>query len=138
MTNKCLSHQKVHSGKFGLIMYQDIKPLSNEEWQVIHERCYHAEASIIPIAVSLHKGDALLAERLCLSLATHEDVNVRGNAILGFGHLARRFRKFHHGETIKQIVEDALRDSDNFVCGQAVSAADDIEFFLHWKLNRLL
>jgi hypothetical protein len=116
-------------------MYNDIKPLSDEEWQTIHERCHHAEEYMVPIAVSLHEGDALLAERVCLSLVIHTDLNIRGNAVLGFGHLARRFGKFHYSEMIKQIVEDALRDSNDFVRGQADAAAHDIEFFLHCQLD---
>jgi hypothetical protein len=34
------------------------------------------------------------------------------------------------------VIEDGLRDSDNYVRGQAESAADDAQHFLRWKISR--
>ncbi len=43
------------------------------------------------IAVGLHATDADSAQALCLRLSRHLHENVRGNALLALGHLARRF-----------------------------------------------
>ena len=84
------------------------------------------------VAVALHEADLGWAQSYCLSLATHPDENVRGNAILGFGHLARRFGQLT--AEAKPIIQAALTDSSAFVRGQAVSAADDVGQFLGWQL----
>lgn len=128
--------RKISYDRFTVMIDEEIEPLSNEEWETINEYCYHAKLYMVPIAVSLHEPDSLLAERVCLTLSTHADWNVRGNAILGFGHLARRFGKLNFGETIRQLVEDALRDANDYVRGQANAAAGDIEFFLKWQLDK--
>ena len=43
----------------------------------------------VPIVVSLNPCDCAWSFNICRTLATHTDPRVRGNAILGFGHLAR-------------------------------------------------
>jgi len=69
-----------------------------------------------------------------MRLATHPDATVRGNAILGFGHLARRFRRLDR-QTVEPLVTAALSDQSEFVRGQAEAASDDIGFFLKWNAN---
>jgi hypothetical protein len=59
---------------------------------------------------------------------------VRGNAVLGFGHLARRFRRLDEG-VVRPIIENALLDADPYVRGQADAAADDVAHFLGWKVK---
>lgn len=41
------------------------------------------------IAVSMYEEDQKYSEQLCLRLSQHPHFNVRGNAILGFRHIAR-------------------------------------------------
>ncbi len=90
---------------------------------------------LISISISLFSADLIRAEQICLTLSTHADPTVRGNAILGFGHLARRFGKLPQ-ERILAVIENALMDENSFVRGQADAAADDVEFFLEWKVAR--
>ena len=47
------------------------------------------ELLYVPIVVSLDPPDWAWSQAICVRLAGHPDANVRGNAILGFGHLAR-------------------------------------------------
>jgi hypothetical protein len=47
----------------------------------------------IPIWVSMDPPGRIWAERLCVRLSSHPDANVRANSILGFGHLARIYRR---------------------------------------------
>lgn len=89
----------------------------------------------MPIDLSMYPPDDVIVEAVCISLSAHPDAYVRGNAILGFGHLARTLRKLDE-KMVKPIIEAALRDRDAFVRGQAHAAMDDIENFLGWTFNR--
>lgn len=73
------------------------------------------------------------AERACLALARHPHANVRGNAILGFGHLARTAGVIRAEDDVRALVSAALDDREDYVRGQADSAASDLAFFLGWK-----
>lgn len=92
-----------------------------------------AELLYVPIAVSLAPPGRVWAEQVCLRLARHHNATVRGNAILGLGHLARTFR-FLNRSAVQPIIEGGLKDADAYVRGQTEAAADDIEWFLGWIL----
>jgi hypothetical protein len=89
------------------------------------------------LSAALYAEDKEWAEGICLRLSRHEHFEVRGNAILGLGHIARI-----HGELnelkAKPVIEAALKDEDAYVRGHANDAADDVEFFLKWKVERPL
>ncbi|HEU0051558.1 MAG TPA: hypothetical protein VFQ39_00230 [Longimicrobium sp.] len=87
----------------------------------------------VPIAVSLSPPDCAWAAEVCLRLAAHPHFNVRGNAILGFGHLARTCGALDEAR-VRPLVEAALRDPDDYVCGQAECAAGDLGHFLGWMI----
>lgn len=89
---------------------------------------------IVPIAVSLHDHDIEFATSVLRQLAQHKDPTVRGNALLGFGHLARRIGKLD-SEVVAPLVKAGLRDPNTFVRGQANCAADDLTFFLGWDFS---
>ena len=93
-----------------------------------------AELLYVPIAVSLYSDDLDWAQRLCVRLAAHPHFNVRGNAILGFAHLARRFGRLDRA-AVEPLVLNALADSDAYVRGHADAAVDDLRQFLGWHLT---
>ena len=70
------------------------------------------------------------AERVCLELARHPNAKVRGNAILGLGHVARTCRKLDIEQAVP-LISAALADPSEYVRGQAVAAADDVSIYLH-------
>lgn len=76
------------------------------------------------------------AERVLRTLATHAHPNVRGNAILGFGHLARTAGIIWKPKDVRAFVEAGLADENDYVSGQAEAAADDLRHFLKWSLKR--
>ena len=76
------------------------------------------------------------ADKICRELALHPNFNVRGNAILGFGHLARTAGIIWKPKEVRALVEAGLADPDEYVRGQAEAAADDLHFFLKWKLEK--
>jgi hypothetical protein len=87
----------------------------------------------VPLVVSLDPPGRVWAEQICLRLACHPSPNVRGNAVLGLGHLARIFRSLHR-RTVQPAIEAGLQDRDPYVRGQADAAADDVEWYLGWVL----
>ncbi|MGH0028274.1 MAG: hypothetical protein ACQGVC_00660 [Myxococcota bacterium] len=74
------------------------------------------------------------AQSCCVQLARHRNAQVRGNAVLAFGHLARRFGRLDP-QRVRRLVEIALHDPSDYVRGQAVSAADDLRTFLAWEFD---
>jgi len=86
------------------------------------------------LSASLDGDDPEWAQDLCLRLAGHPHFNVRGNAILGFAHIARINDELDELR-VKPIIEKALNDADPYVSGQADGAIMDIEHFLGWKFN---
>jgi len=93
----------------------------------------------LPIALSMdpsedaHPGHA---ELICRELARHANANVRGNAILGFGHLARMAGIIWKPAEVRVLVQSGLADPDKYVRGQAEAAAGDLRHFLKWKIVR--
>ena len=79
-------------------------------------------------------GDRELAENCCLRLARHRNAMVRGNAMLGFGHLARRFGRLDP-HRVKGLVDTSLHDGSDYVREQARSAAEDLKTFLAWEFD---
>lgn len=80
------------------------------------------------IAAALYEDDFDTAYGACVQLSSHPDEVVRGNAILGFGHLARLFGRL--GEEAPPLVTRALADTSDYVRGQAYAAAGDLQHFL--------
>ncbi|HYW11607.1 MAG TPA: hypothetical protein VE871_06600 [Longimicrobium sp.] len=93
-----------------------------------------AELLHVPILVSMDPPDCAWAQEICIRLAAHPHANVRGNAILGFGHLARTCGALDEPR-VRPLVESALHDEDDYVRGQADAAAGDLEHFLGWRIE---
>jgi len=88
----------------------------------------------VPLVVSMEPPDCAWAQEVCLSLAAHEHFYVRGNAILGFGHLARTCGQLDLAR-VMPLVSAALSDKNDFVRSHAEDAADDIEHFLRVRVR---
>jgi hypothetical protein len=114
--------------------YEAIDSISRETMMAALARDVPDELLRAVLAVALHSEDCDWASSICLRLASHRHFNVRGNAMLGFGHLARRFGRLD--PVARDIIEAGLGDPDPYVRGQADDAADDVRHFLRWKINR--
>ena len=119
---------------FRFMQYEIIEPLSKDEIESAISRNDPDELLYAVLSAALHSDDATWAEEICLRLAKHEHFNVRGNAILGFGHIARIHQQLNEVR-VKPLIEAALRDESDYVRGQADGAADDVEFFLKWEID---
>lgn len=93
------------------------------------------EILYVPVIISLDPPDCAWSQELCIQLSSHEHTDVRANAVLGFGHLARVCGKLDK-ERVRPIVEAALRDPERRVRGAAEDAASDIGMFLDWLIRR--
>lgn len=80
------------------------------------------------LSIALYDPDWKWVQDVCINFSHDGDENVRGIAILCFGHLARLHRLLDAGRVLP-IVKNALQDSSSFVRGHANSALDDIDFF---------
>ena len=93
------------------------------------------ELAEVPIVVSLDPPDADWAQEICLDLTDHEDPVVRGNAVLALGHLARTTGDLDE-ERARAAIAAGLEDDDEYVRGQAEAAADDVENYMEWVIER--
>lgn len=83
------------------------------------------------IDLAMAGEDQEFAEDCCIRLAAHADTNVRGNAIVGFAHLAQRFGDLDR-ERVLPVIEGALRDEKEYVRDQAEVARDELRDLLGW------
>ncbi len=115
--------------------YERIEHLSKFEVEAAILRDNPDELLLAVLSAALYAEEATWAEDVCVRLAAHEHENVRGNAILGFGHIARIHEQLTEVK-VKPLIEAALEDPSAFVRGQAEGAKDDVKFFLRWRFKR--
>jgi hypothetical protein len=115
--------------------YEPIPKYSREQIRAALERDDPADLLHAVLAAALYDPELEWAEALCLRLATHPNFTVRGNALLGFGHLARLHGRLDRAK-VQPVIQAGLHDSDDYVRGHANDAADDAEHFLGWRFSR--
>jgi hypothetical protein len=91
-----------------------------------------ADLAYAPVVVSMDPPDAAWAADVCRRLSDHPDEWVRGNAILGFGHLARTTGELDEAVVIP-IVQAARTDPSPVVAGKADDAVSDLQHWLGWR-----
>ena len=89
------------------------------------------ELLYVPIIVGMNAPDCEQSwvEDICFALADHPHFNVRGNAVLAFGHIARTCGELDL-QRVLPILTKALNDSHEYVRGHANAASCDIETYL--------
>ncbi len=109
------------------------------ELQLSYERARERDDPIelqqLVLEVALHSESREWAECTCADLARHRNAHVRGNALLGFGHLARRFGALDR-RRVQRLVEKGLYAHHEYIRAQATSASEDLETFLAWRFDR--
>ena len=115
--------------------YSNPSGMSRQEVEAALERNLTEELSQLVVSVSLFSEEFSWAQRVCLRLSQHPDPEVRGNAMLGFGHLARRFG--HLDSAIRPLLKGGLKDPEEYVRKQAYAAAMDTQQFLGWSYPEL-
>jgi hypothetical protein len=99
------------------------------------ERDDPAELCALVQRIAFDADDAQWAEIACARLARHRNANVRGDALAGFGHLARRFGNLDR-RRVQRLVEIGLHAPNEYVRERAESAASDLETYLGWRFER--
>lgn len=99
------------------------------------ERDDPLELQQLILDVSLEARSRRWAEWACAKLARHRNANVRGNALQGFGHLARRFGEVDPARA-RRPIETGLYADNEYVREKATSAADDVDTHLSWRVQR--
>ena len=84
------------------------------------------------IDVSLAAEDAMWAQICFARLAQHPNVDVRGNAMIGFAHLAKRLGDLDQ-EIVAPILEAGLHDEMEYVREQAEAALSELREELGWR-----
>jgi hypothetical protein len=115
--------------------YEEIPLLTKDEVEDAILRDDPDELLFIVLSAALYADDVDWAQCVCNRLAKHDNFNVRGNAILGFGHIARVHNMLDIN-IAKPAIEAGLKDVSEYVRGQADCAANDVEFFLGWSIKR--
>jgi hypothetical protein len=104
---------------------------SESDVEAVLSRGDPQELLYVPIAVGMN-GDQFApgwAEAICLRLVSHPHFNVRGNALLGLGHVARTCRWLNF-EQVLPLLSAGLQDPNGFVRGHAQGAACELEMWL--------
>ncbi|KAF0249289.1 MAG: hypothetical protein FD167_1311 [bacterium] len=108
--------------------YKEIIPLSCEEAQKKIHSGNIEEICDALVSIAFFEPDWHWAQSIFRKFVNHKDENVRGLAILCFGHLARIHQQLNT-EIVVPIIIQALTDSSTFVKEHADSALDDVLMF---------
>jgi len=115
--------------------YEEIPEWSHEQVELALRDDNPEALRYAVVAISMYDEDWRYAQDLCVRLSSHPHANVRGNAVLGFGHIARVHGQLDRA-VVQPIIEGAKRDPDDYVRGHGFDAADDTSHFLGWKYDR--
>ena len=115
------------------LTYEEIRELTPDDVARVLSRGDPRELLYVPLSVGLHADDPVWAQGVCTGLASHPDGTVRGNALLGLGHIARVHGVLDEG-VARPLLLAGLDDESEHVRGQARSAIDDVEHCLGWQL----
>lgn len=90
------------------------------------------EKAELAMALGFDCPDYGFAQSMCVQLLQTEDEIVRGNAIIGLAHIARRFGKLDK-RVVKPYLLRELRE--NIKCKDFVTdAVHDINMYLGWSI----
>jgi hypothetical protein len=113
--------------------YEPIPHLTKIEIENLVKENNPETVLIAVLSAALYCDDREFAKELCLELSGHPHFNVRGNAILGLGHIARIDGSLDAAK-VKPIILHALEDEHDYVRGNALDAKDDIEHYAGLKI----
>jgi hypothetical protein len=114
------------------LVYEPVPEFNGTEVEQAIRRNDPEELLIVGLSAALYL-EPDFSESICLQLAEHPHFNVRGNAILGFSHIARLHGRLNK-LLVRPVIVRALTDDHEYVRGQAEAVKDDLEHFLCWKL----
>lgn len=84
------------------------------------------------IEIAMAAQDFAWATEVLILLAEHPNTDVRGNALIGFAHLAERFGALDRA-AVEPVLREGLLDSKAHVRDQAQAALDELAESLGWS-----
>ena len=102
------------------------------EIEIVLEQDDLDEVLSASIDVALGAEDADWATDCLIRLAAHPNTDVRGNAMIGFAHLAERFGALDRAR-VESTLRAGLRDAKQHVRDQAEAALDELAECLGWR-----
>ena len=114
------------------LVYESIPEFTEAEMEKAIAEDDFEKLIFVPLFASLYYEDRSYAEKICIKLVAHSHFNVRAMAIEGFEHIARIDGKLDK-ETVKPIIEKALKDESEFVRDKAEWTQDATKQYLKWK-----
>lgn len=113
-------------------IYKQIEEYTDQEIKETLSREKPEELLYLGLSVGMYHHNWRYAQEICLKLVEHENANVRANAILGLGHIARTKGQLDK-RLVKPIILRELRSNKEHK-GTIIDAITDINFFLKWNL----
>jgi len=98
---------------------------TKEDVEEVLNRGDPEELLYVPVVITMFCADCEWAAHICAKLASHADALVRGNALLGFGYLAKWCTHVFPQDSIG-LVLNGLTDSEDWVRKQASIAVEEI------------
>ncbi|MFF2290997.1 CPCC family cysteine-rich protein [Peribacillus butanolivorans] len=81
------------------------------------------------LGLAVNSDDLDFVQDIMVMYSEHEDANIRGTAILCFGHIAKVYKKINK-DLVLSIINQGFQDESSFVREQSRSALDDINFYI--------
>lgn len=117
------------------LVYVPIPEFTKAEMQKAIDENDIEKLIYVPLFASLYFEDRDYAEEICIKLSTHNDENIRANAIEGFEHIARIDGKLNK-EVVKPIIEAGLKDKNDFVRDKSEWTKDATKQYFKWKYKK--
>ena len=111
--------------------YESLPRLTWSELEAALVRDDPEELARHVLSAALYLDDAAMATAYCVRLADHADPTVRGNALLGFAHIARIHRSLDRACSVP-LVQRGRNDTHEWVRMQARNAVEDFVHYLGW------
>jgi hypothetical protein len=116
------------------LRYEPLPNWTREEMEAVIRRDEPAALALVPMVAGLEPPECAWAAEICIELTSHGEANVRANAILGLGYLARTCGELPES-IIRPIIEKGMRDPDPWVQERSRDAADECSHFLKWSFS---
>ena len=108
------------------------KQYTNESVLQILKNGSDEEKADLAIALGFDCPDYGFAQSMCIQLLQIENECIRGNAVIGLAHIARRFRKLDK-RVVKPYLLRELRKNEQ--CRDLIAEAiSDINIYLGWNI----
>jgi hypothetical protein len=115
------------------VKYETVNVVSLEEAATLVDGGDYDASARAVVSLALYGSDPAKIAPILARAAKSPNALLRGNALLGFGHIARRFGSLDR-TLVEPLVQAALTDAESYVRGHAHSAAEDFLKFLGWSV----